>query len=284
MPTERFLTYRGDIKAAAGLGGTLVFVTVHPEGEPTALYWLDADRLVIHTEALPCGGVALAPAEGGTVYVAGTDRRLYECNKKAPKVFAGPFNNNIAAVAVVAKKRLAVLNGKQIDIIGDDGAVKQTLELPDEGTCLSVDKSASWIVAGTAKGTVAVFDGQDKDEFEPGEASKIHDGRGDGRSVRARGTSVLLRRCRQQAANHVRPRQPRSRGQGPRQHARRRPHGVRVRARRSVRNRQPRCVAQELAPRRRHQADHAQRGVRAGCGARCRHRLQPAARCGGVYR
>jgi ParB family chromosome partitioning protein len=176
MPTEKFLTYRGDIKAAIGVGGALAFVTVHPEGQPTALYWLDADRLTVKEEALPCGGVALVN-DGNTIYVAGTDRRLHECAKKAPKALAGPFNNNIVAVAVVANKRLAVLNGKQIDIISaEDGTTKQTLELPEDGTCLSADKSASWIVAGTVKGTVAVFDGQDKEEFEPAEAAKLHEG------------------------------------------------------------------------------------------------------------
>ena len=176
MPTEKYLTYRGDIRAAIGVGGSLAFVTVHSEGQATALYWLDADKLSLQQEALGCGGVALV-ADGNTVYVAGTDKILYECGKKAPKKLAGPFAGNIAAVAVLAKKRLAVLHGKQIDIISDtDGKVVQTLELPEDGTCLSVDKSQSWIVAGTTKGNVAVFDGQDKDEFEPGETAKLHDG------------------------------------------------------------------------------------------------------------
>ncbi len=176
MATEKYLTYRGDIRAAVGVGGALAFVTVHPEGQPTALCWLDADKLGLQQDALPCGGVALA-ADGNTVYVAGTDKHLYECGKKAPGLLAGPFGGTIAAVAVLANKRLAVLHGKQIDIISDsDGAVKQTLELPDEGTCLSVDKSGFWIVAGTGKGTVAVFDGQDRDDFEPAESAKLHDG------------------------------------------------------------------------------------------------------------
>ncbi len=168
-------TYRGDIRAVVGVGDTLAFVTVHPEGAPTALYWLHADKLSLQQDALPCGGVALA-ADGNTVYVAGTDKRLYECGKKAPKALAGPFANPVAAV-VVLKKRLAVLHGKQIDILSDkDGAIQQTLELPEEGTCLSTDKSQSWLAAGCVKGTIAVFDGQDKEEFEPGDAAKVHDG------------------------------------------------------------------------------------------------------------
>ncbi len=168
--------YRGDIRAAVGVGGALAFVTVHPEGAPTALYWLDVDKLSIQQDALPCGGTAVA-ADGNTVYVGGTDKCVHECGKKAPKKLAGPFAGEIVAIVPIAKKRLAVLNGKQIDIVSDkDGSVLQTLELPDTGTCLSSDKSGSWLAAGTIKGTVAVFDGQDKDEFEPSETAKLHDG------------------------------------------------------------------------------------------------------------
>ena len=168
--------YRGDIRAVAGVGDALAFVTAHPEGVPTALYWLDVDKLSLQQDALPCGGVALAAA-GNTVYVGGTDRRLYECGKKAPRLLAGPFAADIAGIVPLSKKRLAVLHGKQIDIISDkDGAVQQSLELPDAGTCLSTDKSGDWLAAGTAKGVVAVFDGQDKDEFEAGDAAKLHDG------------------------------------------------------------------------------------------------------------
>lgn len=168
--------YRGDIRAVSGVGDSLAFVTVHPEGLPTALYWLDPDRLTLKTDPLPCGGTALA-VDGNTVYVGGTDRKLYEGGKKAPKPLAGPFANDIVAIVPVGKKRIAVLNGKQIDIISDkDGAAKQTLELPDAGTCLSVDKTGLWLVAGTTKGVVAVFDGEGGDEFAPSESAKLHDG------------------------------------------------------------------------------------------------------------
>src|SRR5438105_4447928 len=137
MATDKFQTYSGDIRAAVGVEGHLAFVTVHPEGLPTALYWLDADKLGLQQDALPCGGVTLA-ADGNTVYVGGTDRRVYECGKKAPKVLGGPFAGNVAAIVPLGKKRIAVLSGKQIDIISDaDGTVLQTLELPEDGTCLA---------------------------------------------------------------------------------------------------------------------------------------------------
>lgn len=174
---DHFAQYRGDLKAGIGVGGTLAFVTTHPEGLPTALYRLDADKLTVQAEPLPCGGVAIA-ADGSGLYIGGTDRRLYHVAwKKAPKPLGQPFVGPIAALLPVAKKRLAVLNGKQLDIISDaDGSILQTLELPDDGTCLAVDKTGMWLVAGTTRGTVAVFDGQDKDEFEPAEAEKVHDG------------------------------------------------------------------------------------------------------------
>lgn len=175
MAPEKFFTYRGDIKAAVGVGGSLAFVTVHPEGLPTALYWLDADKLTLQQDDLKCGGVALA-AVGNTIYVAGTDRTVYEC-KKAVKALAGPFAGNIAAVVPVANKRLAVLHGKQIDLISEaNGEVLQTLELTEDGTCLATDKTQSWLAAGTVKGTVVAFDGQDKAEFEAGEPAKLHEG------------------------------------------------------------------------------------------------------------
>lgn|GEM_PF-1062589 len=172
----KFQTYRGDIRAIAGVGDSLAFVTVHPEGAPTALYWLDPDKLSVSHDELPCGGVALA-VDGKAVYVAGTDKKVYRGGSKAPEPLAGPFEGTIAALCVLSNKRLAVLNGKQIAVVSlKDGATLQTLELADDGTCLSADKSKNWLAVGTAKGTVAVFECEGKDDFEPAESGKLHDG------------------------------------------------------------------------------------------------------------
>lgn len=176
MPTEKYLTYRGDIKAAIGVGGILAFVTVHPEGLPTALHWLDADKLNLQQDALKCGGTTLA-GDGNTLYVGGTDRFIHACSKKTPVTLGDQFKSNITGIVSLSKQRLAVLNGKQLDIVStSDGSVIQTLELPEEGTCLAADKTQAWLVVGMAKGTVCVFDGQDKEEFEAGEPAKLHDG------------------------------------------------------------------------------------------------------------
>ena len=172
----KFQTYRGDIRAVAGVGDSLAFVTVHPEGAPTALYWLDPDKLSVSHDELPCGGVALA-MDGNAVYIAGTDKKVYRGGKKAPEPLAGPFDGTIATLCVLSNKRLAVLNGKQIAVVSlKDGATLQTLEVPDEGTTLSADKSKNWLAVGTAKGTVCVFECEGKDDFEPAESGKLHDG------------------------------------------------------------------------------------------------------------
>lgn len=174
---DKYLTYRGDVKAAVGLGGPLAFVTAHPEGQPTALYRLDADTLKLSEQTLPCGGVALA-ADGEFLYLAGTDRRVYVSDAgRAPKPLGGPFAADVAALVPAAGDRLAVLNGPRIDVVSRaDGRVLQTLDLPEPGTCLAADRTGQWLAAGTEKGTVVVFDGQDRPEFERSEAERLHDG------------------------------------------------------------------------------------------------------------
>lgn len=174
---EKYLTYRGHVRAAAGAGGAVVFVTEHPEGQPTALFRLDADTLSLTEQPLPCGGVALAVA-GDQVYVAGTDRRVYvAAGGAAPRPLAGPFDAPLAALLVVSGDRLAVLSGANLLLVSRaDGKILQTLDLPDRGTCLAADRSGQWLAAGTEKGTVAVFDGQDRADFERADADRLHDG------------------------------------------------------------------------------------------------------------
>ena len=59
MSTEKYHTYRGDVRALAAAEGAVSFVTVHPEGQATALYHLDADTLALTADPLPAGGQAL---------------------------------------------------------------------------------------------------------------------------------------------------------------------------------------------------------------------------------
>src|SRR5262249_52881575 len=72
MSTEKYFTYRGDVRAVAAVGDALAFVTAHPEGEPTAVYRLDPEKVTLTQDALPVGGVALLAAGGGLL-VRGPD-------------------------------------------------------------------------------------------------------------------------------------------------------------------------------------------------------------------
>ena len=96
MTTEKFQTYRGDLRAAVGDGDVVHFVTVHPEGLPTALYHLDS-KVDLKTDDLPCGGVAVA-LRGKDILVAGTDRRVYvSAAGKAPRPLGEPPRTPCAA-------------------------------------------------------------------------------------------------------------------------------------------------------------------------------------------
>jgi ParB family chromosome partitioning protein len=199
VSVEKHLTYRGDIRAAVGVGGTVAFVTLHPEGLATGLYRLDADALTLDLVPLPAGGLALAE-DGGTHWIGGSDRQVYEVagdKVRALGAASGLLSSVKARVGALAGKppatpalptaptalapladgRLAVLAGSEVVILGRvDGKPIQTLELPEPGTCLAADRSGRWLVAGTSGGTVAVFDAEDRPEFVTGEASRLHEG------------------------------------------------------------------------------------------------------------
>src|SRR4051794_23873538 len=77
VTVEKYLIYRGEVKAAVGVGGALAFVTAHPEGHPPGLYRLAADALTLSVAPLPAGAVAIV-SDGPTLWAAGTDGRVYE--------------------------------------------------------------------------------------------------------------------------------------------------------------------------------------------------------------
>src|SRR5438552_1003754 len=118
MATEKFVSYRGDIKAVAGVGGTLVFVTLHPEGQPTAVYRLDADKLTLATDALPAGGVAVV-ADANTIWAAGSDQRVYQLPLKGgtPAPLGAAFDAPLAGLALLAGDRLGVLTGNTVCVL-----------------------------------------------------------------------------------------------------------------------------------------------------------------------
>jgi ParB family chromosome partitioning protein len=178
MSVDKYLTYRGDLKALLGRGREVLFVTVHPENLPTALYRLDADKYALDADPLPAGGVALV-ADDESVWVAGSDAKLYKLPAKggAAKAVGPTFAAPPTALAILAKNRIGVLTGSEVAILDRKGGKQvQTLELPEPGTCLAADPSGQWLAVGTGKGTVAVFESEDKDEFVPSESGALHEG------------------------------------------------------------------------------------------------------------
>src|SRR4051794_14688290 len=105
---DKYLTYRGDVRAIAADGGTLAFVTVQPEGQPTALYRLDPEKLTLSEVPLPVGGQALLAADE-ELWIAGTDRHLYHLPAKGKKAAARgvPFDAAPVALALLSGDRLA---------------------------------------------------------------------------------------------------------------------------------------------------------------------------------
>jgi ParB family chromosome partitioning protein len=180
VSAEKYLNYRGDVKAVAAVGGVLAFVTTHLEGQPTALYRLDADTLALDAALLPRGGVALA-SDGETVWAAGGEGQLYEARAGGgkPKPLGSPLAAAPAALAPLADGRLAAVVGAEVVIVSrKDGKPLQTLELPDaeNGRCLAVDPSGRWLAVGTVRGTVAVFDAEDKPGFLLSASARLHEG------------------------------------------------------------------------------------------------------------
>jgi ParB family chromosome partitioning protein len=179
MSTERHLTYRGDVKAAAAFAGSLAFVTVHPEGQPTAVYRLDPEKLTLTEIPLPAGGVALL-AEGDDLWIAGSDRQLYHLSAKGkkPTPLGIPLFSDPVALAPLSNGRLALAAGPHVYALARDGGdVLQSLELPEPVTCLASDPTTGqWLAVGTARGTAAVFECETAPaEFRLSDSAPLHE-------------------------------------------------------------------------------------------------------------
>jgi ParB family chromosome partitioning protein len=178
MSMEKYLTYRGDVRALAASGTALAFVTVHPEKQPTALYRLNPEKLTLAQDDLPAGGQALLSA-GDDLWIAATDQRLYHLAAKAKKVkpFGEPFDNQPVALAPLSEGRLAVAAGPHVHVLARaDGKVLQTLDLPEPVTCLAADPTGQWLVVGAAKGTVSVFECEtEPKEFRLSDSAPLHE-------------------------------------------------------------------------------------------------------------
>ncbi len=180
MATDKYLSFRGDIQDLTAIEGTseVAFVSVHPESHPTAVYRLDAEKFSLAAVDLPCGGRAIL-ADGKTLWISGTDGRIYRLSPddKTAAPLGPQFSPSASSFALLADNRLAALSGEQILILDrKNGATLQTLSLEEPGVCLASDPTGQWLVAGGAKGTIAVFACEDKDEFILSESDKLHEG------------------------------------------------------------------------------------------------------------
>ncbi|MFN3202621.1 MAG: HEAT repeat domain-containing protein [Bradymonadia bacterium] len=180
--SEKTLKYRGDVTALVGLESTLVLTTVHPEGQPTALYRIDLEKLELASTALPCGARGLIIDEitgDNTLYFIGTDDKLYSSPAAGGEAttFTEALEPAPTALALASEGRMAAIAGEELLIITiADGAVAQRLKLPQAGTALAADPSGNWLVVGTAKGTLVVFDCEEKPQFLAGNNAKAHNG------------------------------------------------------------------------------------------------------------
>lgn len=177
--TDKFHAYRGDVRAVAAVDDWLAFVTVHPEGQPTAIHRLHGEKYTLMQTPLPAGGAALlATAEG--LWVGGTDNRVYHlpAKGKAPAALAVTFAATPLALAPLANNRLAVAAGAEVVVLSREGGkALQKLALPESVSSLASDPTGQWLAAGTVKGTVAVFECETSpDEYRPSDSAPLHDG------------------------------------------------------------------------------------------------------------
>ncbi|MEO1528680.1 MAG: HEAT repeat domain-containing protein, partial [Planctomycetota bacterium] len=188
--TTKNLTYRGEIRGIVPLANKLVMTTVHPDGYATAISRIDPEKLELESIDLPCGGLCLAtttqwqpdeamPTRNQTAWVGGDDGHLYRLASSAKKLetlkhpLATPANKLVS----LDEKTLAALCGQQLVIVSaEDGSEIQSFDLGETATSLASDPTGHWIAAGNAKGTVAVFEREDKDAFQPSESEKLHEG------------------------------------------------------------------------------------------------------------
>ncbi|MDC0717764.1 HEAT repeat domain-containing protein [Nannocystis bainbridge] len=175
---DKYTQIRGDLKAILASGVQLLIAAVHPEGQATALYRLNLDTGELVVGDLPAGGVALA-ADDGHVFVAGSDGQVYKAglDKGEPKPLGPVFDPPPVALAAAANGRLAVVAGKQLVILAKkDGKELQRIELSEFATAIASDPSGTWLVVGSDRGTLSVFDCENKEAFYAGESKKLHEG------------------------------------------------------------------------------------------------------------
>lgn len=172
-PKSYALEYRGAIVALHAIEHELLFATEHPEGQPTALFRFDVDSGKGTSTALDCGATAMALVDG-TVWLAGTDfvLRRGQPGKKLAAIGAA-FDGRIVAICGCGSG-VAVVEGRNLHLVDAKGA-RTTHALEERGRSVAVDATGQWLVVGTQRGQLVVFDGT-SGEFVPSASARVHDG------------------------------------------------------------------------------------------------------------
>ncbi len=179
--SDKYTQIRGDLRAllaVPGHGADLWIVTTHPQGAATALYRLNVDSGDLQVAPLGAGAVALI-ADDSNLFVAGTDGHIYRggLDGKAVKALGAKLDPAPTGLALASKDRLAVVCGKELVVVQrKDGKELQRLPLNEIGASIASDPSGVWLVVGGDRGSLSVFDCEDKDRYFAAESKKLHEG------------------------------------------------------------------------------------------------------------
>lgn len=179
MSTKRkYLIYRGYVRGITSHDGTLIFATEHGEGQPMGVYFINPEQNTSKKLALGGGGTSILKSDQH-VFVTCTDGHVYRANVDGSAIepLGEAYKDAPTSVTLASNGRLAVASGKTIDIVSiADGQKQQTIELPERVTVLASDKSGEWIVAGTDRGMLFVYETEDKTAYAPSASAKLHEG------------------------------------------------------------------------------------------------------------
>ncbi|MBX2799198.1 MAG: HEAT repeat domain-containing protein [Myxococcales bacterium] len=171
---NHWLTHRGALEDVVSDGHHLVFVTAHPEGQPTGVYRADPLAGTLQHQAMP-GAVALAATADGRFVAAGTDGRVWVGPFGSMAPVGAAFEPPAVGVAPVATG-VAVVYGASLVILGADGTEQGRFGLEAAATAVASDPSGQWVVVGCADGTVAAFTAEEGGVFVAAESASLHRG------------------------------------------------------------------------------------------------------------
>lgn len=177
--TGRHVMYRGFLRGIASHGSTVFFTTEHLEGQPMGLYFLNVEDGSAKALALGGGGTSLAH-DGKHIYVTSTDKNIWRANIAGTSIstFGGSFDTAPHNVTILGASLLAVTSGNHVVIISSaDGSVVQRLLMEERPSALASDASGQWLAVGTERGTLAIFESENKSEFVASASARVHDAR-----------------------------------------------------------------------------------------------------------